>query len=450
MTPLPPFYQSIMRLRGLFNGTDLPAVLERLHRNESLDKESLWRLQSNKLRNIVKHCYRTVPYYRKTWASCGFAVHDFDGTKGFEKVPTLRRQEINANRDLLISESYRDKQLIELRTSGSTGQPLVLYSDPVADTFDWACKFRGWSWAGFAMGKPYARLWGNQDVIKDNQISLGQVLRQILMRETFLPAFDLGTESAVIYLKKMCRRKLTLLRGYTSSLLELAYLVQKYPDLRPPLEAVIASGEQLLNSDRTVIENAFQCRVFDDYGCIELRSIAHECEEHDGLLVSSENALVEILDDNDQPMKAGEVGELTITTLNRFSMPLIRYRTGDRASLKTEACPSGRPFPLISHVEGRTADLIHTPDGKHLSVHFFTILFEHSRHVREFQIIQTKTDLLRVDIVPEPGFDRREESKLKEKIEAQLGPSMRFHIQLVPSLTRIKGKRRLILQELEE
>jgi phenylacetate-CoA ligase len=101
-------------------------------------------------------------------------------------------------------------------------------------------------------------------------------------------------------------------------------------------------------------------KAFDTYGLTEIigPGIASECEEHNGLHISEDHFLVEVIDPvTMNPVKEGEEGELVFTTLSKEAFPLIRYRTRDIARLIKDQCPCGRSFVRMSRVSGRSDDM---------------------------------------------------------------------------------------------
>jgi phenylacetate-CoA ligase len=88
-------------------------------------------------------------------------------------------------------------------------------------------------------------------------------------------------------------------------------------------------------------------QAFAVYGAPPFSGVACECEQHDGHHVAAESYVVEIVKDG-RPARAGETGEIVVTDLNSFSLPLVRYRTGDFAAARDEAaCRCGRGLPRI-------------------------------------------------------------------------------------------------------
>jgi phenylacetate-CoA ligase len=121
--------------------------------------------------------------------------------------------------------------------------------------------------------------------------------------------------------------------------------------IRP--KGIISSAEVLTPENRELIETTFGCRVFDRYGCREVSVIASECGEHQGLHINADNLLVETV--TDQGPVRGEDGEVLITDLRNFAMPLIRYRIKDVGRLLPQACGCGRGLPLMRISGGRTS-----------------------------------------------------------------------------------------------
>jgi len=116
---------------------------------------------------------------------------------------------------------------------------------------------------------------------------------------------------------------------------------------------------------------------------------------------------VEIVDSDGKPVPDGQTGQVVCTTLHGYSMPLIRYRLRDVASLSTETCGCGVKFPLMNPVRGRINDFLPTPSGDLISPHYLYHVFDHvgGSPVKEWRIIQHSLDRLTYEYVPEDDFD---------------------------------------------
>ena len=112
---------------------------------------------------------------------------------------------------------------------------------------------------------------------------------------------------------------------------------------------------------KNLIEEVFRTKVYNKYGSREVGDMACSCEKDEGLHLNILNNYIEILNDNLEPCKPGEIGQVYVTVLNNFVMPLLRYQIGDMAvPSKVEQCSCGRGLPLIEKVIGRTGSMIKT------------------------------------------------------------------------------------------
>jgi len=128
------------------------------------------------------------------------------------------------------------------------------------------------------------------------------------------------------------------------------------------LRAGLFGAEPWTEGLREAIERALELTAVDIYGLSEVMGpgVSAECAEaRDGAHVNEDHFLVEAVDpESGQPLPDGAVGELVFTTLTKEALPLLRYRTGDLASLTREPCACGRTFARMSRVVGRTDDML--------------------------------------------------------------------------------------------
>jgi phenylacetate-CoA ligase len=113
--------------------------------------------------------------------------------------------------------------------------------------------------------------------------------------------------------------------------------------------------------------------------------------------INADHLLVEVVDKNDQPV-VDQVGEIVVTDLDSYEMPLIRYHIGDRGVMSSERCPCGRPFPMLRSVDGRTADRLITRDGREIHDKFFVHSLMRIPGIARFQAVQKSLDRLDVNI----------------------------------------------------
>jgi phenylacetate-CoA ligase len=184
----------------------------------------------------------------------------------------------------------------------------------------------------------------------------------------------------------------------------------------------------------------FQAPVFDRYGCREVMMIAAECDRHRGLHVTADNLYVEVVQGG-RVCEPGERGEILLTDLHNYGMPMIRYKVGDVGSWAEHTCACGRGLPLLNVVEGRTLDLIRTPSGRVISGEFFPHLLKDFASIRRYQIIQEREDTLRVRLAVDQALPEADHRLLQETITRTLGPEMRLDWEIGPDLALETGSK---------
>ena len=162
------------------------------------------------------------------------------------------------------------------------------------------------------------------------------------------------------YYKKLVKIRPVYIYGYVSMIKEFASFIQEnlYPPI-PGLKCVITTSEILDQTSRDLIETVFDVKVYNEYGCGEVGSIAHECE-HGNMHIMASNLILEI----DNSGQSNEYdGEIIVTDLHNYSMPLIRYRSGDYAEFSDSGCKCGRGLPIIKKIHGRAYDVVVDPSN---------------------------------------------------------------------------------------
>ncbi len=136
------------------------------------------------------------------------------------------------------------------------------------------------------------------------------------------------------------------------------------------------SGEVLSTEMRERIVAAWGRRPFNYYGASETGLMATECDRHAGLHLLDDQVQLEVVDDEYRPVAPGEPGSrLLLTNLFNRTQPLIRYELNDLLTVSADPCPCGRPFPLLTSIEGRSDDVLEMPAvaGDTIKVHPLTL-----------------------------------------------------------------------------
>lgn len=250
------------------------------------------------------------------------------------------------------------------------------------------------------------------------------------------------------YYKQMAACKINFLRGYPSAIFTFAkYLKQSGRTI--PLVSVFTTAEMLHDHQRLLIEEVFCCKAFDTYGCGDGMGGANECEKHEGMHINIETSYMQIIKENGEEALPGESGEIVLTSFHDYAMPLIRYAPGDMAVKGTSACSCGRTLPMISKIIGRTSDLIELANGR--KINGLSIPFETwSESIHRFQIVQTKTGQLEVNIIPKTTTTNHDIQVIKERMQFFAGEGIEVRVNKVAVIPLPKsGKMRYVVSQIE-
>jgi phenylacetate-CoA ligase len=205
-------------------------------------------------------------------------------------------------------------------------------------------------------------------------------------------------------------------------------------------------GELLDDNSRKIINSAFGTEIFDTYGCTEAGDIAWECSERAGYHINSDLITTEFVKDN-EPVAPDESGEIIITPLWNYAMPLIRYKIGDVGKSCDDICSCGRGLPLMRIVEGRFEDFIVLPNGKIISPLNNLTYFDNFECVTDYRIIQEKKDKLVLQIVLKDACEENTFQKFKDNIN-NFGEDITIEIEVLDSIPRTGKFRRVVSKTL--
>jgi len=446
-----PLIQSIVRnviypiYRG-FKRDRVLSILEELEENQYLSSEEIEELQWRKLQQMLRQVSIHVPYYREMFSRRGIDIRAISSMDDFRKIPYLTRNVINDNSRALISGDPLRKG-IPFSTGGSTGAPLYFYCDRSSLPIRQANKLRQMRIAGIDIGARQLRFWGvDTDLgIRDKFL---RTLKNYFNNIRLISTFDMSDSRMKKYAAMENSFKPDFITGYPSALTLFSDFCRKNSVHLHEPDAVITGGETLYPEQRDLIEEVLSAPVFNSYGSREFADIAFECQEHSGLHIAADLHLVELIHSSGRPARDGELGEIVVTDLSNMYMPFIRYRTGDLAVASGRSCDCGRGLPLLERVEGRSFDIIRTPEGKMVGGFFWTRLSRSVPGIRRFQIEQKALNWIDFRIVAGPGWKKENIEILRNKIKDNCGSNMHINFLLVDEIPLTpSGKSKFVISD---
>jgi phenylacetate-CoA ligase len=405
-----------------------------LRRHQFDSPEIIRTRQWTALRNLLRHAYATVPYYRQLFERAGLRPGDIQNLEDFTRVPVLTKEAIRAHGPALLSRRFTPADLARKQTTGSTGVPLTVWVDEESQQWKRGCTLRADEWSGWRFGERVAVLWGVPD--PHSRTWRSRLRSALLERTATLNTLHVTEAALEHFARHLQRKKPGLILGHAHSL----YLLAEYVRARGPAgvrpRGVISTAMVLHDWQRRAIKEVFGCQVTNRYGCEEVSLIACECERHHGLHVNADGVYVEILRDG-RPAAPGEPGAVAVTDLTNRAMPLLRYQVGDVAVWSERTCPCGRGLPLLERVEGREADYVVTADGGLVSgVSLSDNFTMHVPGVAQLQIIQESVGRFRFRIVRDAEFGPASLRRMADLVAEYFGPAARFECEYVAAIPR--------------
>lgn len=442
----------ILPVGDALRGVPLGAAIADLEETQWWSRERLVELAGRRLQALVRHCHDRMPAVQRLMREHGVSPDDVRTLADLPRLPLITKEFLRASfPDGILDPTLPRADRYVHRTGGSTGEPMFFYLSRRARATDRAGFYRHLRWVGSERGERLFSVWGDL-VVASERTRLTRGLKfWLITRNHVLNAFEMTPDTMEHFLDRLCRLRPPILRGYTTALVELARHLDQHPRRIPPLKAILTTAEQILPWQRALLERVFAAAVYDEYGCGEVQGIAYECGAHRGLHVAIEHAVVEIVDDAGRPKPPGEFGRVAVTGLDNLAMPFIRYLNGDEAALLPDPCPCGRGLPLMSPVQGRTADMIYGVNGRRAHGEFFTHLIHEvgwteRLPITEFQVVQGERDALRFDLAAGRMPPATEIAQVTRRIQDYLGP-MRVEFRHVEHVDRGRsGKRRFTVR----
>lgn len=421
-----------------------------MERFSFLEKAQWWDVEQLKfhrnklLCSTIRIAYEEVPFYRHLMENSRVRPGDIAVPADLSKLPIVTKDMLRKDYPQATVRNT-GQRIYETFTSGSTGKNFCVAED--AETAGWyrASFLLALEWAGWTFGEPHLQ---TGMTIKRG---LNKRLKDALLQCYYLSAFDLSDSNLDHGLNALEKHSIKHLWGYPGSLY---FLAKRAIEMgwNKPMQTIVTWGDKLHPYYRKTIEQAFKSRICDTYGCAEGMQISAQCGHGEDYHVHMLDAIVEYLNDNGEPVSDEQPGNIVLTRLHPGPMPLIRYQIGDIGIAGTQkACECGRGFELMKTIEGRNADVIFTPTGNRLIVHFFTGILEHFPEIDSFQIVQEEKESIYLLIVPTKVFSASSPERIISALKDKGASDLHIKLDIVADIPlQPSGKHRFVINKLND
>ena len=418
----------ILPLSDLATGQQVYKYLRLLRDAEKWDAREMAEFQQQRLQTLMEYAATEVPFYRE-W----FHDHNLNhASVKLTQLPivnkTIMRQEGIGR---FSAEHFPSKERILSRSSGSTGEPFSFYTSKLSEAVNTAAKLRTWYHAGYYLGDCYMKI--------ANGARYGKLkkLQDRINNCLYVPFYSVDDHMLASVLGLIEKRRPLFIRSYPIPLYLLAQYRNNHPDLyHHRLKHVFTTGSTLPDVYRDEIEKAFGCDIIDSYSC-EGTPNTFETPAHNGYHVSEYYGIIEVLDENNQPISDG-IGRVVSTDLWNLAHPFIRYDTQDLVEVK-----GGQ----IQRIMGRESDAYLAHGGEIYTVHNFSHYFLYDiQGVDCYQVVRHNDDSITFNIVTNRDFNSTSFQDIIDYWQPKLG--VNISVSIVDDIPLMhNNKRRTIIFE---
>jgi phenylacetate-CoA ligase len=417
-----------------------------LRRNQWKKKDELRKIQIKRLKAMVRYAYDHVPYYHRLFDSVKFKPEDLRDQEDLRRIPITTKLNVKENFSEFLVAGTDQSKYTSCWTSGSTGIPTNLLVDRKTSCYSLSLHLYGLMECGVRLTDKLFSIGSASPATqpKITESRLGRLSFLYLNPNTISADARVPIDEIV---KALNRSEPDVVYGFTSILEDLC--VTNVPEISPRL--IFNHGGLLTEQCRRLLESVFDAEVYNTYGSTEFWRLAFECNEHSGLHMITDCAVVECIEDGDV-VASGEPGEVVVTGLYNYLMPLIRYELGDIATPTDDDCACGRGWPLIRMIEGRKNDEFILPSGRVLSSRdmlewVFPELKEHIWCLSQYQIVQESRNKIVLRVVKGRQYDDKLVQGIINKARKDLeGEDVTLSLEIANEIPKEKsGKRRKII-----
>jgi phenylacetate-CoA ligase len=420
-----------------------------------LQSERLRELQLHRLGAIIAHAYANVEHFRARCDERSLTPSHLKQLSDLALFPFTVKTDLRDTYPFgLFAAPMKD--IVRLHaSSGTTGKPIVVaYTKADIDV-----------WSN-AMMRAFAAYGLHQGDIIQNAYGYGLFTGGLgahygaeALGATVIPVSGGNTDRQIMLMKDFGTNAICCTPSYFLHIMERAN--EMGIDLKElPLRAGIFGAEPWTDAMRDHIEAGSGIKAYDIYGLSEIvgPGVGAECREQNGLHIFEDHFYPEIIDpETGEPLPDGVEGELVFTTLSKYAMPMIRYRTRDITTIMPEPCACGRTIRRIRRIGRRADDMFIIRGINVFPSQVESALLTVEGAVPHYQIVLRREKgldqmVVRVEVTPEVFSDRVSElESLQARIAAAIERvlTIRVEVRLVEpnAIPRSEGKAKRVIDE---
>jgi phenylacetate-CoA ligase len=428
-----------------FNSARLAIRIRRERRLPYQSPERIERLQRRRISAIVRHAFRSVPFYGEAMRTLGLLPEELRRAEDLARLPLLDGVTVRRDVERFTSRAVGERVAMRSSGSGLTHVRSVVWWDAPSQLAKLAIAERDRAVVVRTLG----RSWGLSHLYVLPEASVSLDLRSWwnariltprgLAERNVIPAERPFAEVA----DRIDEVRPDVVYSYGSFADRFfRYLNGSGRGLDAP-GVWVYGGDMLPPDGRELIERGFHVPVLSTYQTVETGRLGFECEARSGFHLNVDLCAVRIVDDEGRDVEPGAAGEVVVSNLFNRATVLLNYRLGDRAVLATGPCPCGRSLPRLESLEGRVSEVVRLADGREVSSMILrNMVKDELAFALQCQVVQPQPERIVWRVVPLPGQGTEEARRaLLDRTRRLVGPDV--EVEFVDEIAVTAGGKHL-------
>ena len=401
------------------------------------DIDSIQQYQDREVKKLVNHAFKQSPFYKEFYKYID--IREINSVEDLKKLPILSKEVVRENINSLYTIKKRDS--IITHTSGTTGKSMLFLHTKEHFQQRMAILDYFKEQHGFINRKMKKATFNSSRIIPSRQKKKVFWRDNIFMKQRIYSGYHCRGDNIRYYVENLNEYKPAALDGYPSSLFEIAkYIINHKIPLKFQPIAIFPSAETLIPHYRQTIEQAFNCKIFNQYSASEGAPFITECE-YGTLHYNQYSGVIEVNGEN----------EILVTGFSTYGTPLIRYEIGDKVIFdnSNKKCPCGSIYPIVHQIEGRSMDYLQSKSNGKFTAPYLLESNEFENSLISVQFVQNSINQVDVNIVADSSYNHKMDKIILEELNYILGSDMKVIIHKMKELPKEpSGKLRLIINNI--
>lgn len=398
------------------------------------DADSLRRTSDARLRALVRHAATHSAYFSAVFERAGLRASDIRSPADLAALPLLTRTIIRERNGELVDRRVPPSACVQTRTSGTSGEALVLPTTEAEQRLAHAIWFSTYLRCG-------VRPWHRQAKFVSH--TRGLRAKWAFQRVgIFRRDYNLVTTPTREKIRWLREVRPDVVFAWGSVLNDLAMVLES-EGARLDIPLAVSSSENVLGG---IVRGRVARNVVDLYGAIETAACSVPCALGRGHHIDTRWNIIELLDAAGRPANSGRI---VVTVLWRRTTPLLRYEIGDLGTWAAEPCGCGNPMPLLATLDGRVSDMFETDAGERVGNGAFVVVLRRVPGVREHQIVQPARGQMVCNVVTAADYPDDGDARISREIGGMLAGGIAVRVRRVTTLPRIPAEKQRAIVTME-